>query len=89
MSDRHIFQTNKAEDSLQAFGSGQFVSGTSHATPGTEVSIAHTLGRAPRGFFISGQGAAGSFYNGSTANTSTAFYIRCDAASVAFTAWIF
>ena len=62
------------------------ITGTTHATPGTEVAIAHTSGRIPTGMIPYNQDKAGSLYEGDTANTATAFYVKSDIASVTFKA---
>ncbi len=56
----------------------------SHATPGTEFSVAHGLGKIPTGRIIYGQTAAGSLYDGATANTATTFYFKSDVSAVTF-----
>lgn len=67
---------------------GVFISGTTNATPDTESSFAHTLGRVPRGFIVITKDKAGDMYAGSTANTSSLIYLRNAVASVAFTAYV-
>lgn len=65
------------------------VSVTSHATPGTEFSVAHLLGKVPTGYIVYGQNAAGSIYDGSTGNTSTTLYLKSDVASKIFRIIVF
>jgi hypothetical protein len=65
------------------------VSVSSHATPGTEFSVAHGLGKVPVGRLIYEQTGAGSLYAGTTANTKTTMYFRSDAAAVTFSLVVF
>jgi len=65
------------------------VSVTSHATPGTEFSVAHTLGKTPTGYIVTGQAGAGTIYDGTTANDATTLYLRSDASSVSFRVMVF
>lgn len=65
------------------------VSVASHATPGTEFSVAHTLGKVPLGYIVSGQSAAGSVYDGATANTATTLYLKSDASAATFRLIVF
>lgn len=65
------------------------VSVTSHATPGTEFSVAHGLGKTPTDYIKMGQGGAGTVYDGTTANDATTLYLRSDASSVAFRLMVF
>ena|SRR3990167_888968 len=65
------------------------VSVTSHGTPGTEFSVAHTLGKVPTGYIVYGQAAAGSVYDGTTANTKTTLYLKSDVATVSFRLVVF
>lgn len=62
----------------------RLVSVTSDATPGTEFSVAHTLGKIPVGYLVYGQNGAGSVYDGTTANTATTLFLKSDAASTSF-----
>lgn len=66
-----------------------FVTVTSHLTPGTEFSVAHTLGKVPTGYIVTKQAGAGSIYNGTTANTASTIYFRSDVASTSFTLMVF
>lgn len=65
------------------------VSVQSHATPGTEFSVAHELGKVPLGYIVAGQTAAGSVYDGTSANTKTTLYLKSDAASTTFRLIVF
>lgn len=65
------------------------VSVTSHATPGTEFSVAHLLGKVPTGRLIYGQNGAGSLYDGTTSNNATTMYFRSDAATRLFRLIVF
>lgn len=65
------------------------VSVASHATPGTEFSVAHTLGKLPTGYIVAGQTAAGSLYDGATANTKTTLYLKSDASAATFRIIVF
>lgn len=57
---------------------------TSNGTPGNETSVTHRLGKVPAGYIVTGQNAAGSLYDGTTANTATAAYFKSDVAIVQF-----
>lgn len=61
----------------------------SHGTPGTEFSLAHTLGKVPVGYIVYGQSAAGSIFDGTTANTATTIYFKSDVATVTFKLIVF
>jgi hypothetical protein len=65
------------------------VSVTSHATPGTEFSVAHGLGKVPTGYIVYGQDGAGSIYDGATSNTKTTLYLKSDVASKTFRIIVF
>lgn len=67
----------------------RLVSVTSHVTPGTESSVVHTLGKIITGYIVYGQNAAGSIYDGSTANTATTAYFRSDVSAKVFKLIIF
>jgi hypothetical protein len=67
----------------------QKLEAVSDATPDTEFSFAHGLDRTPRGFLIINQDKAGSFYAGTTAWDDTDIYLKCSAATVAFTVLVF
>jgi hypothetical protein len=60
------------------------ISVTSHATPGTEFSAVHTLGKVPSGYIVKGQTAAGSIYDGTTSNTASTLYLKSDVGNVTF-----
>lgn len=67
----------------------RLVSVTSHATPGTEFSVAHTLGKIPTGYIIYRRTKAGSLYDGSSSNTASTLYLKSDASSGVFYILIF
>lgn len=62
---------------------------TSHATPGTEFSASHGLGKIPSGYMVCGQSAVGSIYDGGTTNTTSALYLKSDAAGAVFKVLVF
>ena len=88
MVERHIHNTAKVEDILQLIGSGELVTGTIHATPGTETAYAHTLGRVPRGFIVFSS-TTGAILDGSTAHTDALIYLKSPVASSVFTVYVF
>ena len=65
------------------------VSVASHATPGTEFSVLHTLGKTPVGYVVYGQTGAGALYDGATANDSTTLYLKSDVGGVTFRIMVF
>lgn len=65
------------------------VSVSSHATPGTEFSVSHGLGKIPTGYIVTKQAGAGSVYDGTTSNTETTLYLKSDVASTSFTLMVF
>jgi hypothetical protein len=65
------------------------VSVVSHATPGTEFSVAHLLGKIPSGYIVTGQNGAGSVYDGVTANTKNTLYLKSDVSSKTFKILVF
>jgi hypothetical protein len=65
------------------------VSVVSHVTPGTEFSVAHTLGKVPLGYITAGQNAAGSVRDGTTSNTATTLFLKSDASSATFRLIVF
>ncbi len=65
------------------------VSVQSHATPGTEFSVAHQLGKVPQGYIVYGQTGAGSVYDGATTNSKTTLYLKSDAAAVTYRLIVF
>lgn len=44
----------------------------------TEVATIHSLGRVPIGYIVTSSSVACRVYNGSTANTASAFYLKSD-----------
>jgi len=73
---------------------GKIISVTTHATPGTEVSVAHTLkdasgtARIPDYYIVLTQDKAGSLYPGTTAWTDAAVTFASDVATVAASVFI-
>jgi predicted acetyltransferase len=65
------------------------VSVTSDGIPGTEFSVAHSLGKVPTGYIVYGQDKAGSVYDGATPNTATTLYLKSDAATGLFRLIVF
>lgn len=61
----------------------------SHATPGTETGYSHGLGKIPQGYIVTGQEAAGSVYDGATANTNQTLYLKSDVSSKTFKILVF
>lgn len=61
----------------------------SHATPGTEGSATHTLGKIPEGYIVMGQTDAGSIYDGVTPNTKDTIYLKSDVSSKTFRLLVF
>ena len=67
--------------------SGQRHEFTTSATPGTETTIAHTIGSIPTGRIVMYQDKPGSLVNTPTSGTNwttTNVYFSCDSASVTF-----
>jgi len=67
--------------------SGQVQQFTTNATPGTEETVAHTLGSIPKGRIIMWQDKPGSLSQGPTTGTnwtSSNAYFTADSASVTF-----
>ena len=67
----------------------KLVSFTSNATPDTEDTTAHGLGKVPNGYIVYSQNKAGSLYDSGTAHTATNIYTKCDVASVTFKIIVF
>jgi hypothetical protein len=67
----------------------KLVSFTSNATPDTEDTIAHGLGRTPTGYLIYSKDKAGILYDGGTAFDATNLYLKCNVASVALKIIVF
>ena len=55
----------------------------------TELSVAHTLKRAPIGFIVLKINKAGQVYDSGTAWTDTAIYLKCSAANAAISILVF
>ena len=62
---------------------------TSSATPDVENTVAHTLGKVPKGYLVYGQDKAGSLYKGTTTWTNSNIYLKSNVASVTFNIIIF
>jgi len=60
----------------------QLVTVTTDAIPDTEGAVSHTLKRVPTGYLVYGRDKSGVIYDGSTAWTTTAIYLRSNVASV-------
>lgn len=67
---------------------GQFRVVTTHATPDTEFTVAHDLGRAVVGYFVIRLDKAGVVYDSGTAWTTSNIYLKCNVASVACTLFL-
>lgn len=59
------------------------VSYTSNATPDTEDTVAHTLGKIPTYFIVGDIDKGGVVYRSGTTFTSTNIYLKCTVASAA------
>jgi len=59
------------------------VSYTSNATPNTEDTVAHTLGKIPTYFIVGDIDKGGVVYRSGTAFTKTNIYVKCSVASAA------
>ena len=62
---------------------------TTHATPDTEFSAAHTLKRTPTRFFVVDRDKAGVLYKGPTAWTGSLVYFRCNVESGAIKVYVY
>ena len=49
------------------------------STANVDVATIHGLGRVPQGYFVVGQNAAASVYDGASANTAQLLYLRSSA----------
>lgn len=67
----------------------RILSYTSNASPDTEDTVAHSLGRAPSYFVVISKDKAGDFYKSGTAWTSSNIYLKCSVASVAASILVF
>lgn len=67
----------------------KLVSYASNATPDTEDTLAHGLGKTPTGFIVVAKDKAGDIYNGGTADDKTNIHLKCSVASVTATLLIF
>ena len=86
--DRNVMMSDKVTAFLAKLD-GEFISGTTNATPNTEDTLTHTLGRVPKGFIVVGKDKAGDVYDGGTANTDTNLNIKCAVASVTVKIYVF
>lgn len=68
---------------------GVWVAYTSNATPNTEDTVAHNLGRPPLGCFQGIPNAAVIIYASATAWTKTAIYLKASVASVTTNLFLF
>ena len=59
---------------------------TSNASPDTEDTVVHTLGKTPQGYIVYSKDKAGDLYTstGGTAWDSVNLYLKCTVASVTF-----
>ena len=55
----------------------------------TEFTVSHNLGRTPNGYILTETDKAACLYNGATAWTDTALYLKCNVANAAITITIF
>lgn len=78
-----------ADGTLAGQLNGKYQVFATHATPNTEVAVAHGLGRIPVGYIPVAQNLAGSIYTGATAWDITNIYFKCSVASVTVTMLIF
>ena len=74
----------KLQDNLNA----QIKTVASTGAANTEFTVSHTLGRVPSGYIIISNSGAGYVYNGTTAWTATAIYLRHSAINAAITVLI-
>lgn len=58
-----------------------YVTGTTHAVADTEKALTHTLGRIPVGYMVIGRSNGGVVYDGTTAWTASAIYLKCTTTS--------
>ncbi len=62
----------------------EYLAFTTPATPDTEFAISHHLKRVPEGYDVVRQNKAAALYDGTSAWTDTAVYLRCSVASTTF-----
>lgn len=86
--DRNIMMSDEAT-ALIAKLDGEFVTYVSNATPDTEDTVTHTLGRVPKGYFVIRKDKAGDIYDGGTADTDTELHLKCAVATVTATIYVF
>jgi hypothetical protein len=73
--DRGISLTDNIDAVIASF--------TSNATPDTEDTVAHTLGRIPSYFIVADINKGGVVYRGATTFTKTNVYLKTTVASAA------
>jgi hypothetical protein len=67
----------------------KLVSYVTNGTPDTQDPVSHGLGRAPSGFIVTSQEAAGSVYRTEQPWTADRMYLKCSAAGVRVTLLVF
>ncbi|MHA1482130.1 MAG: hypothetical protein ACTSQA_01670 [Candidatus Heimdallarchaeaceae archaeon] len=78
-----LIERDKIEE---AYVLGKKITGTTHATPGTETTHLHYLGRTPSFIFITST-SNGLVYKSKAAD-KTSFYVKGSAANLTFDAYI-
>jgi len=68
---------------------GRYQAYTTNATPDTEDTVAHGLGRVPVGFIVVRRDKAGVIYDSGGTWTSTNILLKCNVASLAATILVF
>lgn len=71
------------------FNRSQTCSISDSGTVDTEFEVSHNLGRIPNGYLVTSIDVAGIIYIGTTAWTTTAIYLKCNAANAAITLQVF
>lgn len=66
----------------------RFVTFTSHVTPGTEISVPHTLGKIPTGYIPVTKDKEADVYN-TTSPDRVNLYLKCSASSATIKLLIF
>lgn len=62
---------------------------TSNATPDTEDTVSHNLGKTPTGFLVYSIDKGGVVYNGTTSWDADNIYLKCTTASTEIKAKVF
>jgi hypothetical protein len=75
-------------DSLFLLG-GKIVTATFNATPGTALSVTHSLGYVPRGYISLNRSIAGNTYDGGAAWTATTISLKDSGISTVATFLVF